>query len=187
MRQLIASLLVACVALCSQVMAEEPSEGVPLTWEQHFALGATQFDLGQYGEALSHYEKATIESDQQEVLAYNRGRCHLELGEMEAAEKHFMEALGSEDFSLDMQAQFQLATLYYDQSFSTSGNSAKMEMDIEKLKQSSFAFQEVQNIARRHEKHLEPEHQKLLNKATRNVRSIAAKYKNRPNESGELN
>jgi hypothetical protein len=149
----------------------------PLTWEEHFKLGIQKYDLGQVEEALSHFEKADIESDHPEKIAFNRAKCHLLLNETEAAEKHLKSSLGSGEPSLDIKAQFQLGQLFFDQAFTVSANTQEPTLDLDKLKASSFAFQEVQSLGRRHERHLDSVDRELLAKAKQNVKNIAAKYK----------
>lgn len=171
--------LMACLhGLCfANTEAPADSAALPLTWEEHQKLGLQKADHGEYAEAIVHFDKAALEAEEQGALDYNRGKCHMELGEHEDAIKNFESALSSEDLGVRLSSQFQIATVHYLKAFKSSGNTEQIELDVDQLMKSSFAFQEVQAIGRRHDQQLSRDQRELVAKASRNLRNIAAKYK----------
>jgi hypothetical protein len=169
--------LVFCCLSTTLHSAEEDNAAVPLTWQEHQRLATKLFDEGNIEAALSHFEKADMETDQPQLFHYNRGLCHRLLGEEEQALKQFRDAMGSTDPLLDMDAQFQVGQVYFQKAITPSTDKGEVTLDIPYLTESSFAFKNVMDIGRRHEQLLDAPHNDLLKKAETNVKLIAAKYK----------
>ena len=155
--------------------ADEQKAEVPLTWQEHQRLATKLYDEGNIEAALSHFEKADLETDRPHIFHYNRGLCHRLLGENDQALKQFKDAMGGNDPLLDMDAQFQMGIVYFNQAMGTSSGNVKLDMPA--LTEASFAFTHVLDMAKRNEKLLDGPHKDLTKKAETNVQIIATKYK----------
>ena len=157
--------------------ADENKPEVPLTWQEHQRLATKLYDEGNTAGALSHFEKADLETDQPQVFHYNRGLCHRKLGEHEQALKQFKDAMGGQDPLLDMDAQFQVGMVHYGQALVESTDGGGIKLDIPQLTEASFAFTAVLDMGNRHKELLDGPRKDLLKKAETNVLIIATKYK----------
>ena len=91
------------------------ANAVPLTWEEHLQLGEAAYSRQDFEEAISHFEKAELESDSPHTLYYNRGMAHRALSENEQAMEMFRKSMEAERSPLtykpnsDGNAHFDLA------------------------------------------------------------------------------
>ncbi len=62
------------------------------SWDAAYAAGATAEAAGRFDEALTSYDAAARIDDRFADLSYRLGRCHLALGQLEPARRHFVDA-----------------------------------------------------------------------------------------------
>lgn len=168
------------LALCLCLLplhGDEESGEPPLTWQEHLSLGQQAYGERDFEQAISHFEKAALESDDPYPLHLNRGLCHRALGEHQQAIEQLNKAMGGPSMAVDMEAQFQLGMINFSDAQQSLNSGNGQQWDLDKLKAASFNFQEVTDLGRRHRDELGQVHLDLAAKAKRNVGNISTKYK----------
>lgn len=159
---------------CSLLLAEEEKLK---TSDEHFEQGIQSFDQQSYSEALSHFEKAELESEYKGKVYFNQARCHEFLNEQDLAEKAYQKALQSNDPFIEMKSCYNLGHLLYQWSLKKTTDANNFEIDEEKFKSSLNYFRDVGNYVDRVASSEKGEAETLHKKAKENEKLLMAKYK----------